>query len=622
MSILQKETEDCETKAHPTANNAASAENAFETKSTSDRGGEDNERIVAEADQCNAKVHCYSRTVAREHGINASVVLTGFAYKLKHHRMNWWEDRWWYYETLEVLCKRRWPYWGPSGLCGMIEYLAGEDVNLLIKDSNNKASYDSTNWYAIEDKVRDDALSDLICFDVAVAKTLGIPAATIYHNLRFHLRLALKQDRANPLPYHKLNKKQLARDLPMDYSTVKRAVRSLVNAKLILAHPKKKSLFTLTDTSELGIVNSPTNGSSVNENGSSVNGSFVNRNGSNVNRNGSSVNGSFVNRNGSNVNRNGSSVNENGSNVNDYTQYEAIKKANEKPLRKDCSPGCVENIVADAANAEKHEGQQPFYETRSSACSFRSLDELQQAVHEQQDNIAKLRGDGPLAYVTNIMDACEGVLTEALDSTTVDEVLAMNSGDELVSRLCEPVDQYMSKALGQCVPPDTLSIYTVAVLHTLVGACLFRHKRSQEIVDAFDPHCEDIQSVARRITSMREERADGSPSQKTTIFLEGVKRYNKSGWPDSKDKIIEYNVSTPMGTRAKAQAAFEENEENTPAQFLQLLSQCVEAHVMKPVPDDHDKFWHARRGVELSFFFSQWGKIADKIALAQGLGEF
>ena len=275
-----------------------------------DGGGENEETQLHEADKCNAKIHYLSRSLARNHGIIPAAILAGFAYKLKYHKENWWNNRWWYYDSTETLRTHRWPYFSDGCIWETTEYLT--KTHLLFKDCNNKISYDRTSWYAMEDNIREAALADLVWYDVRVARLLGVAAGLIYHNLRFHLRKIVNEDPGCLIPYHRLNKPQLARALPMSQSTVKRVIKELEKSGLIIPHASKRFLYTIADTSEL-----------------QQNGSTVNANGSTANANGSFTNGSTVNAIGSSVNANGSTVNANGSSMNDYTQYET----NKKPLR-------------------------------------------------------------------------------------------------------------------------------------------------------------------------------------------------------------------------------------------------------------------------------------------------
>lgn len=572
-------------------------------ESVRESGEEEREEPQAEADKCGAKIHYYSRSVALEHGVNAAAVLAGFAFKLQYHRKNWWKNRWWYYETLETLCERRWPYFTPSGLFGIVDYLADPAHPLLIKDCNNKLTFDETTWYAMEDSVRTAALSDSLWFDVRVAKMegLGIAGATIYHNLRFHLRRALKADPSIGLPYHELNKRQLARDLPFSYSTVKRVVAELLKAGLIQRHPKKKKWFTLTDVTELGLI-----------------GPTANENGSFANRNGSTSNGSTSNKNGSSAYSSGSSANRNGSFSNDNTQYETDKKTSAKPLRNDCSLAEKSNVAANAAD----ECGQEHKHTGCNTGSFvpRTLHELQQCISSNKPRINTFRQPGARGYSVNVTDTCEGFLSECLDSEALEDALRERDADSLVKQLAEPIFSYTSRIFRQSMSAEDIRLYQNSALHALVGAILFRQKSSQEIADQFAENFEEMQSVAARITSMREENETYSATEKAEIFVEGVHRRNKTGWPDSEGETISHQVWVHDRNRKQAEEVIARQPANTPANFLHLLSQCVEAHVMKDVPEGgHDPFWHARRGVELDFFFKNWQTIAEKLEIAASL---
>lgn len=52
-------------------------------------------------------IHFLPKSYLKQAGINGAAVLYGFAIKLKGHKSNFHEGRYWYYETAENLCERR-----------------------------------------------------------------------------------------------------------------------------------------------------------------------------------------------------------------------------------------------------------------------------------------------------------------------------------------------------------------------------------------------------------------------------------------------------------------------------------------------------------------------------------
>ena len=172
-------------------------------------------------------IHFLPKSYLKQAGINGAAVLYGFAIKLKGHKSNFHEGRYWYYETAENLCRLRWPYISPSALAEITDKLV--DKGLLLKGAFNKASYDRTNWYSMDTAVRKAVLGDtLLWFDVEIAIQRGIPAGLVFHNLRYHLQGKIREHPTpDSIPYHEINKRQLARDLGLSESTVKRAIESL-----------------------------------------------------------------------------------------------------------------------------------------------------------------------------------------------------------------------------------------------------------------------------------------------------------------------------------------------------------------------------------------------------------
>ena len=106
MSKVTYQAEDCNANhTANTQNNAASNESiSFGSVPVSSS----EEAQLHAADKCNVKIHYLSRAIARQHGVIPSAILTGFAYKLKFHRKNKWQDRWWYYDPIETLRTYRW----------------------------------------------------------------------------------------------------------------------------------------------------------------------------------------------------------------------------------------------------------------------------------------------------------------------------------------------------------------------------------------------------------------------------------------------------------------------------------------------------------------------------------
>ena len=103
-------------------------------------------------------IHFLPKSYLKPAGINGAAVLYGFAIKLKGHKSNPHDGRYWYSETAENLCRLRWPYISASALAEITDKLV--DKGLLLKGAFNKASYDRTNWYSMDTAVRKAVLGD------------------------------------------------------------------------------------------------------------------------------------------------------------------------------------------------------------------------------------------------------------------------------------------------------------------------------------------------------------------------------------------------------------------------------------------------------------------------------
>ena len=109
--------------------------------------GKNEENTGATPNPAHAKVHSFSRTVAKEHGEKAAVLLQYLAHhvsKSKHTH----GGRKWFYRTLDDLAEV-FPYLKRSTIHVILQKLGKENGPLLIGDYNKKG-YDRTNWFAFK----------------------------------------------------------------------------------------------------------------------------------------------------------------------------------------------------------------------------------------------------------------------------------------------------------------------------------------------------------------------------------------------------------------------------------------------------------------------------------------
>ena len=177
-----------------------------------------------------AKVHSFSRTVAKEHGEKAAVLLQYLAHhvsKSKHQH----GGRKWFYKTLDDLAVV-FPYLKRSTIHATLQKLGNQNGPLLIGDYNKKG-YDRTNWFAFrDDNVRKQAQSSKPAyFQVEDAVKFGIVAAVLLGNLVHWIRENRKTD--PQYSWHPVSLGELSKHLPFSKPTIHRAFKTLVDANVI-----------------------------------------------------------------------------------------------------------------------------------------------------------------------------------------------------------------------------------------------------------------------------------------------------------------------------------------------------------------------------------------------------
>ena len=624
MNRLAYQAEEC--NVIPTAstqNNAAFVESAFDG-SILNNGHEEEEKQLHEADKCNAKIHYFSRTIAEEHGIIRAAVLSGFAYKLKFHKLNKWKNRFWYYDPVETLRTHRWPYLSDGCISETTDYLA--EKQLLIKDCNNKESYDRTVWYAMDDDVRARALSDLIWFDVRVVKKLrNILPGAIYHNLRFHLRKLLRQDPECIVPYHKLNQAMLARLPFVDVATIKRWVKTLKKERFIIQHPKKRSLYTLADEREYRPIDAS-----------------VNANGASVNANDALANGASVNANDALANAIGVKVNANDALANDNTQYET----NEKPVRNqsqkdDCVPVCKSSLngrednhaihsdhklISDAAGSVPHRGIEKADAAPSCEIpifGFKHVNSFDQLLHQStkaKELLNSLHEEKRLEIIANCEEISPYFVKQYLPGSIIVECFEVKNRDQLVRALRES----FAKFIGTELP--AYSVFGISNEHLWQ---LFYYPQLESLVRAFDTeevwesrymHTDsrledEVRTTHNALLSKVHKDTAISPQEKTKLFKQNILRSNRYGW-ELEDGTEKTNLVQPSTAGfKKIEAVFEEHPELSAGHLNSVLGSCLDVIYLEEEPDGFDKHWAARQGGNLEKFAKLLEKIVAELDL-------
>ncbi len=170
---------------------------------------------VAGASPNPAKVHSFSRTIAKEHGEKAAVLLQYLAHhvsKSKHVH----GGKKWFYKTLDDLAVV-FPYLKRSTIHDTLKSL--KDKGLLRIGDYNKKGYDRTCWYAFaDDNVRKQAQSSKpVYFQVEDAVNYGIVAAVLLGNLVHWIRENRKND--PQYTWHQILPGDLVEHLPFSGSS-------------------------------------------------------------------------------------------------------------------------------------------------------------------------------------------------------------------------------------------------------------------------------------------------------------------------------------------------------------------------------------------------------------------
>ena len=196
----------------------------------STRNAENTDVSVPQATPNPTHSHSFSRTIAKEHGEKAAVLLQYLAHhvsKSKHVH----GGRKWFYKTLDDLALV-FPYLKRSTIHAILQKLGRENGPLVIGDYNKKG-YDRTNWFAFrDDNIRKQAQSSKPAyFQVEDAVKYGIVAAVLLGNLVHWIRENRKSD--PQYTWHSMSLGELSKHLPFAKATMHRALKVLVDAKVI-----------------------------------------------------------------------------------------------------------------------------------------------------------------------------------------------------------------------------------------------------------------------------------------------------------------------------------------------------------------------------------------------------
>lgn len=176
-------------------------------------------------------VHCFSRKVAKDYGVNAALVFGYISHKIQSSK-NIVEGKKWFYATIDQIAQA-YPYLKRTAVYEALKVLTSDD-GLLTTACHNKKSYDRTTWYAFRTKEAAKlAVSSPIYFKVQDAVVYDVAKAVLLANLRYWI----DENRKTKSDYnlHAMSPTQLADLLPFSKATIQRKLNELVevNGELV-----------------------------------------------------------------------------------------------------------------------------------------------------------------------------------------------------------------------------------------------------------------------------------------------------------------------------------------------------------------------------------------------------
>jgi len=227
----------------------------------SNYGDDQRDDLLEESENRKAREEKFHRVPAsfiKEVGVDCAAVLYGFSLILKSHKSNLHNGLYWYYDSLDQLLLKRWPYLKRTSLFEIVNTLREKELLLISKE--NKKNYDRTLNYSMNMSKIDQVLEDKqFLFDTNIAHEHGILAALLFHKIRYEIRMSrIKEIENNHSWQYHPKVSELASIFSVSKSTIKRQLGILVKEGL-LAKGNKKGYYALS-----GNLDSFENGSNPN----------------------------------------------------------------------------------------------------------------------------------------------------------------------------------------------------------------------------------------------------------------------------------------------------------------------------------------------------------------------
>lgn len=551
-------------------------------------------------------MHELPRKVARKYGCESAAVLRGLARKVQASK-NEKNGRKWFYDPIETLAAQKWPYIPPSTLHDILKRL--KEKGLVITGRFNQASFDRTVWYSMPQAAMNAAAEDILFFDVEIAKKFDIESALIFHNLKYHLGRAREKEPA-VVPYHRLSPTNLARGLPMSEKTIKRRIKKLKEAGLIVRNGTRKGMWTIPDEVK-------------NE-------------------------GTISDEQGSKPDEKGSDSDEIGSDSDNNTLYETCKKPFGNPLKGQQPEAAVQftNLLSsDTSRPDKSDDRisaNAEDEDKLRISVFESLEDIHGLIEVVQDDrfLEKTKN-----AVTELVDDCLQAMTVA------DYVRASTMSFCEVSEWLQR--WYSERWKTTRCPVRSDDPTTIDFLEICTWQCLFlaisnrnvREKRTTKVLTHPDKllsslsynvelhigraledhqkrkHADWVERRKRKYASKdvdKEDIPDLPPADKRRVFENALWSRDAIGgsyWDGTYWKARFIRVT--HSSSASIERIFRENPSCTPADLLSVMDGCIKRFMTEQAPlrDEHDPLWHVRRGTDVEFFTSHLHAICRELQI-------
>jgi hypothetical protein len=166
--------------------------------------------------------HQFSRSLAREHGIPAAILLGYLANRIEWAQSKHCDGRG-FYSSVQELAKH-YPYLTPDIIKYTLAKLREKGVLKAVRC--NRRAYDKTLCYTFANsELKKLALADPARFNVEIGTLFGVEAALILGNIRYWIAENHKKD--NAFTWLRLSANQLGKNLPIPTRTINRILKQL-----------------------------------------------------------------------------------------------------------------------------------------------------------------------------------------------------------------------------------------------------------------------------------------------------------------------------------------------------------------------------------------------------------